>query len=139
MALINSSPLRDRVDVIRQTAAGSSRAVRFFRGLQCAVYSIVAEVSERWKLLWRLRMPSSMPYLFSSFRITATLCFVGAFVGEWTLAVNTGIGGLVKEYIFLIDYPSLWACVIVFSLACMCFFGLVTLSERFLVPWRQQQ
>jgi NitT/TauT family transport system permease protein len=139
MRLVNSSPLRDRVDRLRNPDRGVAIPARIAIRCYCSLLSGLAETSERWKLLWRLRLPSSMPYLFSSFRITATLCFVGAFVGEWTLAVNTGIGGLVKEYIFLIQYPALWACVIAFSVSCMIFFGIVTISERFLVPWRQQQ
>lgn len=139
LRLVNSSPLRDRVDGIREAAAGRSLAFRVVARCLCGLLSGAAEVSERSKLMWRLRLPSSMPYLFSSFKITSTLCFVGAFVGEWTLAVNTGVGGLVKEYIFLIQYPQLWAAVIVFSASSMAFFFIVVIAERILVPWRQER
>lgn len=95
--------------------------------------------ASRWSVLWRLRLPSSIPYLFSSFKITSTLCFVGAFVGEWTLSVNTGIGGLVKEFYVYFEYPSMWAAVIVFCLSDLVFFGVFATVERFAIPWRQER
>lgn len=95
--------------------------------------------ASRWSILWRLRLPSSMPYLFSSFKITSTLCFVGAVVGEWMLAANTGIGGLLNLFNFEDNKPGLWAAVIVVSLSSLIFFCIVVLAERILVPWREER
>jgi NitT/TauT family transport system permease protein len=95
--------------------------------------------ASRWTILWRLRLPSSMPYLFSSFKITSTLCFVGAVVGEWMLANQTGIGGLLNVFNFEEDKPDLWAAVIAVSLSSMLFFGIVVLAERLLLPWREER
>lgn len=95
--------------------------------------------ASRWTILWRLRLPSSMPFLFSSFKITSTLCFVGAVVGEWMLAAQTGIGGLLNVFNFEQDKTGLWASVIAVSLSSMIFFGLVVVAERVLIPWRQER
>jgi NitT/TauT family transport system permease protein len=95
--------------------------------------------ASRWTILWRLRLPSSMPYLFSSFKISSTACFIGAIVGEWMLSNSQGIGGLLNLYYFNENKPGLWASVIAVSLSSMVFFGLVTLAERILVPWRRER
>src|SRR5207247_1302247 len=81
-------------------------------------------IASRFSILWRLRLPSAVPYLFSSFKITSTLCFVGAIVGEWMLATS-GIGGLFDTYSFDKRYDAVWACVIVVSLCSLSFFALV--------------
>src|SRR5579884_1297028 len=95
--------------------------------------------ASRWTILWRLRLPSSIPYLFSSFRITSTLCFVGAVVGEWMLANNTGIGGLINLFLLAINKQGLWASVLAVSVSSMAFFGIVLIAERVLVPWREER
>lgn len=95
--------------------------------------------ANRFTILWRLRLPSSMPYLFSSFKITSTLCFVGAVVGEWMLASGQGLGGLLNLYNYEENKTALWADVIAISLASMVFFGIVILAERVLVPWREER
>ncbi len=95
--------------------------------------------ASRFTILWRLRLPSAMPYLFSSFKITSTLCFVGAVVGEWMLAANSGIGGLLNLLNFEQQKAALWGCVMVISLSSMLFFGLVIVAERFLLPWREER
>jgi NitT/TauT family transport system permease protein len=94
--------------------------------------------ASRWTVLWRLRLPSSMPYLFSSFKITSTLCFVGAVVGEWMLPSGNGIGALFSVYSADVQHSAMWACVIVVSLASLVFFTLVVIAEKLLVPWRQE-
>lgn len=95
--------------------------------------------ASRWTILWRLRLPSSMPYLFSSFKISATACFIGAIVGEWMLSNSAGIGGLLNLYYFNENKSGLWASVIAVSLSSMVFFGIVALAERVLLPWRRDR
>jgi NitT/TauT family transport system permease protein len=110
------------------------------RSVDPDLYDLARVVNaSRWTILWRLRLPSSMPYLFSSFKISATACFIGAIVGEWMLSNNSGIGGLLNLYYFNENKTGLWASVIAVSLSSMAFFGIVVLAERILVPWRRER
>lgn len=110
------------------------------RSIDSNLYDFMKLINaSRWTILWRLRLPSSMPYLFSSFKITSTLCFVGAVVGEWMLAANTGIGGLINLFNFSEDKSGLWAAVIAVSLSSMLFFAIVIVAERLLLPWREER
>jgi NitT/TauT family transport system permease protein len=95
--------------------------------------------ASRWTILWRLRLPSSMPYLFSSFKITSTLCFIGAVVGEWMLASASGIGGMINIYNYSLNKVGLWASILALSVSCVVFFGIVVVAERLLVPWREER
>lgn len=45
--------------------------------------------ASRWQLLWKLRLPNSLPYLLAGVRISSGLAVIGAFIGE----VFAGSGG----------------------------------------------
>jgi NitT/TauT family transport system permease protein len=113
------------------------------------------------QIFLKLRFPSSMPFLFSSLKITSTLAFVGAIVGEFTVnggfnpvgQLLDGIGlhnllgfptnpsgsrGIGALYWFLysqLETPAIFASVFAVSILSVLFFGLMVLLERWLVPW----
>ena len=46
----------------------------------------------RWAVLWKVRFPASLPYLFTALKITATASIVGAIVGEGPGGIQAGLG-----------------------------------------------
>ncbi|NJL33006.1 MAG: ABC transporter permease [Chloroflexaceae bacterium] len=44
-----------------------------------------------WQLFWTLRMPNSLPFVFTGLKIASTLAVIGAIVGEFAGA-NKGLG-----------------------------------------------
>jgi NitT/TauT family transport system permease protein len=117
------------------------------------------------QIFLKLRFPSAMPFLFSSLKITSTLAFVGAIVGEFTVnggfnpvgqwldglglhsvlgfatnpAGSQGIGALYWTLYSQLETPAIFASVFAVSILSILFFGLMVLLERLLVPWRKQQ
>ena len=113
----------------------------------------------------KLRFPSAMPFLFSSLKITSTLAFVGALVGEYMVgggfnpighglstagaatvfgfptdpANLDGVGSQMQIFISRVDKPGVFAAVLAVSLLSILFFGLMVVLERVLVPWHKQQ
>ena len=138
MRLIGASPLRARVAKIKALSPRSSLVGALLSAILCAVLTAIAGIIEQSQLLWRLRLPSSMPYLFSSLKITATLCFVGAFVGEFVVSANVGIGGYIKQFEIQEEWPQAFACVLVFVLATLAWVGVVVVAERLLFPWQRK-
>ena len=78
---------------------------------------------------WRLRAPRSLPLLFTSLKIAATTCVVGAIVGEW-IGANQGLGALIIQSTFNYQTERLYAAVFTSSFLGLLFFGIVTLVER---------
>jgi NitT/TauT family transport system permease protein len=121
--------------------------------------------ASRTQIFLKVRFPSALPFLFSSFKITSTLAFVGAIVGEWMAnsGINplgqalddlglhnvfgfptnptqaTGVGGQLNLFYFRLDKPGLFAAVFAVSILSMLFFGLMVLLEKLVVPWSNQQ
>ena len=50
----------------------------------------VLSASDR-EILWKIRLQSSLPFLFAALRIASTTCVIGAIVGEW-IGSNYGLG-----------------------------------------------
>ena len=55
-----------------------------------------------WEVFFRLRLPTSLPYLFSALKIAASTAVVGAIVGEW-IGSQVGIGALIIQATYNFD------------------------------------
>lgn len=115
------------------------------------------------EIFLKLRFPSAVPFLFSSLKITSTLAFVGAIVGEFTVnggfnpvgqlldgiglhqmlgfptnpSGSQGIGALYLSLYSQLETPAIFASVFAVSVLSVLFFGLMVLLERWLVPWNR--
>ena len=54
--------------------------------------------ASRWQVLWQLRVPASLPYLFSALKISATASVVGAIIGELPSSIQGGLGGAILNF-----------------------------------------
>jgi len=87
------------------------------------------------QLFMKIRIPNSLPYIFSGFKISATLCVVGSIVGEF-IASDKGLGYLLKDAQAFIDTPTMFACLILISVLGLLFFALISFLERLIMPWK---
>lgn len=92
--------------------------------------------ASKWQVFVKIRLPNSLPYIFSGFKISATLCVVGVIVGEF-IASTQGLGFLLKSAQGLMDTPPMFASLILISLLGFSFFGFISLLERWVMPWQQ--
>jgi len=54
--------------------------------------------ASRRSILWNLRLPTSVPFLFAAFRISASASVVGAIIGEQTASISNGLGGAILNF-----------------------------------------
>ena len=83
----------------------------------------------------RIRIPNSLPYIFSGFKISSTLCVVGTIVGEF-VASQRGLGYLLKDSQAMIDTPPMFASLILISVFGLGLFGGVSALSRLAMPWQ---
>ena len=62
--------------------------------------------------LWLVRIPSALPALFASVRISVPGAIVGAMLAEW-LSGFTGLGGILSDYKGRGNFGGVWAIVVV--------------------------
>jgi NitT/TauT family transport system permease protein len=93
----------------------------------------VLSASKR-QILWRLRVPSSLPYVFAGLRIAATLSVIGAIVAEFT-GSDRGIGYVIVQASYRLDTRLMFAAIVLSSLGGILFFGFIGWLERRSLRW----
>jgi NitT/TauT family transport system permease protein len=88
-----------------------------------------------WTVLWKLRVPASLPYVFSALRLAATASIVGAIIGELPSGLQSGLGGAILNFnqYYSIEPQELWATNIVAALVGILFFSVVVAAEKAIV------
>ncbi len=87
------------------------------------------------QILWKLRMPTSLPYLFAAFKISATASVVGAIIGELPASIQDGLGGAILNFnqYYSSRPESLWATNLIAAALGITFFLVVVAAERIVV------
>ena len=87
------------------------------------------------EILWKVRLHSSLPFLFAALKIASTTCVIGAIVGEW-IGSNYGLGALIIEATYNFRSPMLYATVILGASMAVAGFAATTIAERRFVKWK---
>jgi NitT/TauT family transport system permease protein len=89
----------------------------------------------RWAVLWKLRVPASLPYVFAALKLAATASVVGAIIGELPSGLQDGLGGAIINFnqYYSIEPQELWATNIIAALVGILFFLIVLAAEKIVV------
>ena len=97
----------------------------------------------RLQTLWRLRIPSALPYFFGGLRISSGLALIGAVVAEFVAGTGGRSSGLAYEILqagFALDIPRMFAAMLLITLAGIGLFTLmVALSKLALGAWHESE
>ncbi len=88
----------------------------------------------------RVRIPTSLPYLFSSLKIASVLAMIGAIVGEYFGGSQQQLGIQIKNSAALFQFELAWAAILVACILGIAFYLAVALAEAIamrLVPARR--
>jgi NitT/TauT family transport system permease protein len=111
--------------------------LRGFRSVQEEALDLMGSLAaSRRDTFFKLRLPASLPFLFSAFKISSSLSVVGAVVAEMAGA-DSGIGYLILVSSYRNDTASLFAATIAISIGAIAFFGVIALTERRLLFWAE--
>lgn len=89
-------------------------------------------------VLWKLQVPSALPYIFTALKVSATVSVVGALIGELPAGAQNGLGRALLTFSsqFGAQSTKLYGTVIICAFVGILFVGLVTYIEGRLVPQR---
>ncbi len=79
---------------------------------------------------WRLRLPSSMPYLFTSLKIAMAASLVGAIVGELPTGAVAGLGARLLAGSYYGQTIQIWSALIMAATLAAVLVGLIGLLQR---------
>jgi NitT/TauT family transport system permease protein len=89
--------------------------------------------ASKWQIYRHVRLPASMPYLFTGLKIAATASIVGAIIGEGPGGIPNGLGRAIINFNqqYITGPEKLWAAILVSSLLGVTFFLIIRAAERF--------
>ena len=88
------------------------------------------------EIFLRLRLPSSLPYLFAAFRISIPLSVIGAVVGEW-FSGDRGLGSVIIVAHNNLDMPTLFSAVLALAFIGINLTLLTSYAERKVLFWHE--
>ncbi|MDQ3822264.1 MAG: ABC transporter permease [Actinomycetota bacterium] len=113
--------------------------INTLRGLQSAdpraLELMRSYAASPWAVLWKLRVPAAMPFLFAALKVSATASIVGAIIGELPASIQDGLGGAILNFnqYYASSPPSLWATNLVAAALGIAFFLAVVAAEKLVV------
>ena len=114
-------------------------AINTIRGLDSAepraLELMRSYAASPWHVLWKVKFPASLPYIFAALKISATASVVGAIIGELPSSIQDGLGGAILNFnqYYSLDPTALWATNIVAAVLGIAFFGVIVLVEHLVV------
>ena len=89
--------------------------------------------ASRGQMLWRLKLPSALPYLLGGLRIAGGLSLIGAVVAEiaaGSAGAGSGLAYRIAESGYRLNIPRMFAALILLSLAGIVIFYLLSLINH---------
>jgi NitT/TauT family transport system permease protein len=83
----------------------------------------------------RVRIPNSLPYLFTALKVATVLAMIGAVVGEYFLSSQEALGFQIRNSAALFQFELAWAAITVASVLGILFYSAVALVERLTMGW----
>lgn len=92
--------------------------------------------ASRLDLLYRLQLPSSLPYLFSAARVAFPLSIVGAVVAEFVApGSSVGLGTIITVASSHDQLDEVYAAIVLLAVLGVALSGIVVFAERRLLSW----
>jgi NitT/TauT family transport system permease protein len=97
--------------------------------------------ASRWQVLWRLRVPTALPYFLAGLRISGGLALIGAVVAEFVAGTGgseTGLAYRILEAGYRLAIPRLFAALFMLSVTgIVIYLVLDFISRRLLKNWHE--
>jgi len=88
-----------------------------------------------WETFTRLRLPTSLPYMFNAFKVSTNLAMIGAVVSEYFGGPQKSLGVYIVSNNAIFKTREAWSAILVACALGIVFYFAVVLVERLVMPW----
>lgn len=115
-------------------------AVDGMRGADPAARELLRSVDAgRLEVLWRLRLPSALPSLFTAARYHVGLALIAAYLVEGGNLADEGLGAIGRRAVALNEGDTLWAAIVVMAVLGTLGLFAVGAAQRATLHWHASQ
>src|SRR4029077_12683167 len=115
-------------------------ALRGLLGVTHAALELMRSyAATEWQVFVKLRLPHSLPLVFTALRGCTTLAMIGAVVSEFFGGPMKSLGVYIKSTASLFQTRQAWSAIVVTCALGLLFYFAVALAERLVMPWRVER
>lgn len=118
-----------------------SMSVNAYRGLtELKPYSedlMKSYAADKTAVFFKLRVPNSVPYVFTALRVSVPASVISALVSEYFAEYVTGVGRQIRENIVMSQYATAWAYIVVACLLGVVMYAMLLAVESLLLKGRR--
>jgi len=94
--------------------------------------------ASRWQTLWKMKLPTGLPQIFTGLKIASVGVMAGAITGEF-LGGGKGFGELIRIAASQLNTPRVFSLIIYLSIVGLALFVLTAWLQRRLVFWHKDR
>ena len=115
----------------------ANMSINAFRGMtELKVYAedlMLSYAAPKRIVLCKLRIPNSIPYVFTALKVAVPASVIGALVSEYFAEYVIGVGRQIRENIVLAQYSSAWAYIVTACLIGIVMYGILMIAQTILL------
>lgn len=125
-------------------AASGAMAVNAFRGLNDLPGNLpdlmYANAASKKAIFIKLRMPNSLPAVFTALKIGMTTAMMATIIGEFFSSQTSGLGYMIKYTLKVGNRKQVgWAYIVSMSVVSVLLYGIICFFEKRLLRWHVSQ
>ena len=138
VASVRSMVAKILVVTITCTVAMSVNAYRGLTELKPFSQELMHSVaSNKRQVFFKLRMPNSLPFVFTALRVSVPASIISALVSEYFAEYIIGVGRQIRENIVLAQFATAWAYILVACVMGIMLYMLLLIAESILLKGRK--
>ncbi|MGH2537652.1 MAG: ABC transporter permease [Candidatus Promineifilaceae bacterium] len=87
------------------------------------------------EVLFQLRIPNALPFLFNALKVAAVLSMIGAVVSEYFGGNRSALGVYITQQAAQFRFDRAWAAIIIACLVGISLYLIIVAVERAVIPW----
>ena len=126
------------VVMITCTVSMSMNAYRGFTELKPFSKDLMKSyAAHKMTIFLKLRVPNSVPYIFTALRVSVPASVISALVSEYFAEYVIGVGRQIRENIVLAQYATAWAYIVVACAIGILMYAVLLIAEGILLKGRR--
>ncbi len=109
-------------------AVGMVKGLRAPDGMQLDLMRTYS--ASDWQVFWKLRWPSSLPYLFASLKVAVAIALVGAIIGELPTGSQGGFGARMLNGSYYGQVLIIWSALFGAAVCAALMVGAIGVAQR---------
>lgn len=142
MNLWFSTGMQQKIGVVTIVSM-AAMAINAYSGLNnLKPYSIdlmQSVAASKWTIFRKLRLPNSLPHIFTAFKINIASSIIAAIISEYFAASTSGLGFGIKDNLRKAEMAMGWSYIVVASVAGVILYLIILMVERDAIKWHASQ